>query len=170
MATWYWSADTLFWQVSIDRSIIIIYYYYYYYYYYRVCYFVSKLFEATCMCALARCPSTSSYVKGPFNFFQVLTPEFRDRALAQAQGLYLELGHWTILGFNEYPKSEHDIIFYQNPGTSARPACSQNLKSGHAKCAVVLFKWAIHKAMYENEPNVFRNRPSTGWPNTGSSG
>ena len=27
------------------------------------------------------------------NFFQVLTPEFRHRALARAQGLHLEWGH-----------------------------------------------------------------------------
>ena len=51
---------------------------------------------------------------------QVPTPEFGHGARARVQGLDLVLGHYMILGALEFPVSEHNTIFFQCSGTSAR--------------------------------------------------
>ena len=51
---------------------------------------------------------------------QVPTPEFGHGARARVQGLDLALGHYMVLGALEFPVSEHNTIFFQCSGTSAR--------------------------------------------------
>ena len=51
---------------------------------------------------------------------QVPTPEFGYGARARVQGLDLVLGHYMVLGALEFPVSEHNTIFFQCSGTSAR--------------------------------------------------
>ena len=48
------------------------------------------------------------------------TPEFGHGARARVQGLDLVFGHNMVLGALEFPVSEHNTIFFQCSGTSAR--------------------------------------------------
>ena len=51
---------------------------------------------------------------------QAPTPEFGHGARARVQGLDLVLRHYMVLGALKFPLSEHNTIFFQCSGTSAR--------------------------------------------------